>query len=324
MLTIYDHIGANKRKTAIIILLFPLVLSVMMYLTVLAVVYFTHDPRSAYTPLEAANYMAYSIFPFIAGAAFIWLAISWFTGDRMMLATAGAKEIQRADNPEIYSLVENTARAAGLPVPRVFIMSDNSLNAFATGRNPQNSAVALTSGIIKKLNRSELEGVIAHEMAHIGNRDVSTMMLVIMGIGAITMVGELMIRIGGRMRGKKSPGPIIVLLGIVLIIYGMFLAPLIMYALSRRREYQADATGALITRNPGALASALAKISGDSRVEALDGVPLMSSACISSAAKGEGDSEGGAGFMGFISSLYSTHPPVRERIETLNRLDGQR
>jgi heat shock protein HtpX len=126
------------------------------------------------------------------------------------------------------------------------------------------------------------------------------------------------------MRGRKNnPGPVIALLGIVIMLYGMFLAPLIMYALSRRREYQADAAGALITRNPGALASALAKISEDSRVEALDSMPLMSSACISSAARGEGSSEEGIGFMGFIASLYSTHPPVRERIEILNHMDGR-
>ncbi|MDR0735077.1 MAG: M48 family metallopeptidase [Elusimicrobiota bacterium] len=324
MLTLYDHIGANKRKTAIIILLFPLVLSLMMYMTVLAVAYFMHDAAAQYTPVQAANAMAAGIFPFVIAAALIWTAISWFAGDSMMLAVAGAREIQRADNPEIYSLVENTARAAGLPVPRVFIMRDDSLNAFATGRNPRHCAVALTSGIIKKLNRSELEGVIAHEMAHIGNRDVSTMMLVIMGIGAITTIGELMVRVGGRMRGRKNPGPFIAMLGVVLMLYGVFLAPLIMYALSRRREYQADATGVLITRNPEALASALAKISGDSRVEALDSMPLMSSACISNAARGGGGAEEGAGFMGFIASLYSTHPPIRERIEILNRLDGQR
>ena len=318
MLTIYDHIGSNKRKTAVIVLLFPLALAVLMYLTVLGIAYFTHDPESAYTPLESANFMAYGIFPWVMGAAVLWLIISWFTGGNMMMATAGAQEITRNDNPEVYSLVENTARAAGLPMPRVFIMNDESLNAFATGRNPKNAAVAFTKGIIKKLDRSELEAVTAHELAHIGNRDVAVMMLVITGIGIITMIGQLMFRFGIVMRGRKNnPGPIIAMLGVILMIYGLFLAPLIMYALSRRREYQADATGALITRNPGALASALAKISGDSRVEALDKVPLMSGACISNAA------HDGKSAMGFFSNMYSTHPPVRKRIEALNQMDGQ-
>lgn len=303
-----------------IILLFPLVLAVLMYFTVLGIAAFTHEPESTHTVVETANFLAMQIFPYIFIGAFVWIAISWFTGGNMMLATAGAREIRRNDNPEIYSLVENIARTAGMPMPKVYIIPDNSLNAFATGRNPENSAVALTAGIIQKLNRSELEGVIAHEMAHIGNRDVAVMMLVITGIGILTMAGQLMFRLGIRVRGKKSPGPIIAALGIILMLYGVFLAPVIMYALSRRREYQADATGALITRNPGALASALAKISGDSRVEALDGAPLMSAACISSAAH----NEEGVSVSAFFSNLYSTHPPIKDRIEVLNRMDGQR
>jgi heat shock protein HtpX len=323
MMTIYDHIDANVRKTAVIIFLFPLALAVLMYLTVYAIAHFMHDPRSGYSVLETANHISFTFLPWILGGALLWMIISWFSGDKMMLATAGAKEIQRADNPEVYALVENTARAAGLPIPKVFIINDESLNAFATGRSPEHSVVAFTTGIIKKLNRSELEGVAAHELSHIGNRDVRTMMLVITGIGVITMMGQLCFRIGIRMRGKKNPGPLIALLGIALMLYGTFLAPLIMYALSRRREYQADATAALITRNPGALASALAKISGDSRVEALDGMPLMSSACISNAAAGGSGGEG-AGVMAFLSSLYSTHPPVRERIEALNKMEGRR
>jgi heat shock protein HtpX len=287
-----------------------------MYLTIFAIVYFTHDPNASYPPLQTANILAIRISPFVFAVGFVWMAVSWFTGDSMMLATAGAREIKRDDNPEVYSLVKNTSIAAGLPMPRVFIMPDDSLNAFATGRSPEHSAVILTRGIVKKLNRSELEGVVAHEMAHIGNRDVRNMMLVITGVGIITLTGELMFRFGIRMRGKKSPGPIIALLGIVLMIYGMFLAPLIMYALSRRREYQADATGALITRNPDALASALAKISVDSRVEALDSVALMSAACISHA----GDEK--SSFTSFFSELYSTHPPVEKRIQALNEMSG--
>jgi heat shock protein HtpX len=318
MPTIYDHISANRRKTTVIILLFPLVLCALMYVTVFAVAYFMRDPRDSYTTLQAANIWAMQIFPFIFAAGFIWVAVSWFAGDSMMLAAAGAYEIRRDDNPEVYSLVENTAITAGLPMPKVFIVPDDSLNAFATGRSPEHSAVALTRGIIKKLNKIELEGVIAHEMAHIGNRDVRTMMIVITGIGILTFIGELMLRFGLRMRGKKNPGPLIALLGLVLMIYGIFLAPLIMYALSRRREYQADAAASLITRDPGALASALAKISADSRVEALDSVPLMSAACISRS--GEGKSS----FGSFISELYSTHPPVEKRIQALDQMDGKR
>lgn len=317
MLTTYDHISQNTRKTIIIILLFPIVLIALMYITVLLVSVFTHDPSLPYTAVQGANSIALFVSPAIIGICFLWIMISYFSGSKMMMGIAGAREVQRNDTPEIYALVENTARAAGLPMPKVYIMDDDSLNAFASGRNPENSAVALTKGIINKLNKSELEAVIAHEMAHIGNRDVRTNMIIITGIGVLTLLGEIMIRVGSRMRGKNNPGPIIAILGLVLVLYGMFLAPLIMYALSRRREYQADATGALITRNPGALASALAKISGNSRVEALDKVPLMSAACVGEATGKK------TSFFSFLSGLTSTHPPIERRIAALKQMDGQ-
>ncbi|MDR1684702.1 MAG: M48 family metallopeptidase [Elusimicrobiota bacterium] len=317
MPTLYDNIAANRRKTFVLVLLFPLLLTLLMYATVLAFAHFTRDPQSPYTALESANSLALTIFPFIIGGSFLWLLISYYTGGNMMLSAAGASEILRSDNPEIYSLVENVAITAGMPTPKVYIIGDSSLNAFAAGRDPQHSSLALTKGLIQKLDRSELEAVVAHEMAHIANRDVRLMTLVITGIGILTLLGEIIFRAGMRGRGKKSQGLLIVLLGLVIMLYGFALAPLIMYAISRRQEYQADATAALTTRNPLALAGALKKISADSGLEALDAMPLIGAACIADA-----KARGGKSFLEGLSGLYATHPPIEARIAALKQIAG--
>lgn len=302
--------------------LFPLLLLGILYLTLWAAANVMYDPRLPISVNALTGHLAATCLPFVALAAVIWMVISYYSGDSMMLATAGAREISKQDNPEVYGLVENTAMAAGLPMPRVFIIPDSSANAFATGRDPQNSSVALTSGIIRRLNKSELEGVVAHEMSHIGNRDVRLMTIVITGIGVLTFLGQMLFRFGsassrgiGKSGGAGPISLILVSLGLGLITYGVLLAPLIMYALSRRREYQADATAALITRNPSGLASALAKISEDSRVEALDSMPLMSSACIANAVSEEG-------FVASLNGMFETHPPIQKRIEALMQMDG--
>lgn len=319
-MNIYEHISSNGKKTFVIMALFPLLLLVILYITLWVAADFMYNPDIHTSVSSLTAQLAATYLPFVALAAVIWMFVSYYSGDSMMLSASGAREISKEDNPEIYSLVENTAMAAGLPMPKVFVIEDESANAFATGRDPQNSAVALTTGIIKRLNKSELEGVVAHEMSHIGNRDVRLMMVVITGIGVLTFIGQVLLRIGasGRRGSGKNSGAIglvFVLLGLALIIYGVLLAPLIMYALSRRREYQADATAALITRNPAGLASALAKISEDSRVEALDSMPLMSSACIANAASDEG-------FFAAVGGMFETHPPIKQRIEALMQMDG--
>lgn len=222
------------------------------------------------------------------------------------MRAAGAVEIKRKDSPEIYSLVENIAATAGAPTPRVFIMNTQTLNAFATGRDPEHSAIALTIGIINKLNRPELEAVIAHEMGHIVNRDIRLTMLVSTGIGVLTLLGQILIRV--RARGKNGQAALVMnIAGLVFLFYGAFLAPIIMLALSRRREFQADATSAYLTRNPLALASALEKISGRSEVEALKDNTLVSAACIEKAVSPKK----------FLSGLFSTHPPIEERVKVL-------
>ena len=181
-----------------------------------------------------------------------WIVISYFSGDKWMLSSAGAVEVTRRDQPEIYRLVENLCITRGLPVPRIYIMDDESLNAFATGRDPQHASVALTKGIVKRLERTELEGVVAHELAHVENRDIRLMLITVAGISFFTLAGEWLLRssVSGR-RNKNNGSAVLVVLGLVCLVYGYLLAPLIRLAVSRQREYQADATAALTTRYYG-------------------------------------------------------------------------
>lgn len=310
-LNLYDEIARNKRKTVFILLLFPLVLAGLVYTTIFLVFYFVG--LDAEQTIQAINFQEVNLISSMAAAvtivlAVIWAAVSWFTGDHIILNSANAHEISRSTHPEIFVLVENLTIATGLPLPRIYIIDDDSLNAFATGRDPEHASLALTRGIINKLNRAELEGVIGHELGHIANRDIRLTMLVATYIGAISLMGQILLRTGrGRRNGK---GNFLPLIGLVLIIYGAIFAPLIMYALSRRREFQADATSAYMTRNPEGLASALEKISQDSRVEVLDGKDAVAAACIAFPGK-EGLS---------LSSLFSTHPPIKDRIEKLRAM----
>lgn len=305
-LNLYDEIANNKRKTVLIILLFPLVLAGLIFATFCIINFAASNQPPEQVWNTISNY-SLLITAITVGVALVWTLISWYTGDQIILNSANAYEISRSTHPEIFVLVENLTIATGLPLPRIYIIDDNSLNAFATGRDPEHASLALTRGIIKKLNRAELEGVIGHELGHIANRDIRLTMLVATSIGAISLMGQILIRTG---RGKNSKGNFLPLIGLALIIYGSIFAPLIMYALSRRREYQADATSAYMTRDPASLASALEKISTDSRVEVLDGKDALAAACIAFPGK-EGLS---------LSSLFSTHPPIKDRIAKLRSM----
>lgn len=303
---IYGEISSNKRKTILIILAFPLILAALLYATLWIFYAFSYTPETGQSISGQVHGLFLTVLPVLSIISVVWMMISYFKGGDMMMDMAGAKEVNRSAAPEIYSLVENIAKVAGAPTPKVFIMNTPMLNAFATGRDPQHAAIALTTGIISKLERPELEGVIAHEMGHIINRDIRTMMLVSTGIGVLTLAGNILIRLRGR--GKNAKGALLMnIIGVVLLIYGAFLAPVIMYALSRQREYQADATSAYLTRNPLALASALGKISGKSELEAASKNAFLSAACIANA--------NGKGFS--ISNLFTTHPPIEKRIAVL-------
>ena len=315
-MTVYDHIDSNRRQTVLILALFPLVLflltgCVCALLTGLEI----FGPAREAQSLPGVLRLTIITFPWLAIAAFLWVFFSYLRGDDIILKAAGAREITPDDRLGLYSLVENVAIMAGLPTPRVFMIDDESLNAFATGRTPETASVAFTTGIVKKLKPNELEGVIAHEMSHIGNRDTRLMIIIVTGIAMFTFMAELAFRLAlrGRVRRSKDSGQwrlFLFIVALALWIFGVFAAPLIRMALSRNREFLADATSARITHNPDALADALAAISEDPRVEALDSRPLMGALCVANPLPESS----------FMASLYASHPPIEDRVERLRRM----
>lgn len=338
MATIYDHIAQNKRRTWLLVLLFPLTFAALGYLFLYGFHYlegasYSYDSqRDAYyrtydeqthTPsvIERANQTALQIMPWLWAGAMCWILIAYFMGDQLLLHGSRAIEIHREDQPEIYNLVENLCISQGLPTPRIYIINDNSLNAFATGRDPQHASIALTKGIVLKLERAELEGVIAHELAHIQNRDIRLMLITVVGISFFTFLSEICFRLAmhaGRRNSKNSGGAVLLffIAGVFFAIYGYLIAPLIRLAVSRTREFQADATAALMTRHPAALANALLKISADPRVEVLDEHASMAAMCIENPLK-KGN------FFTSLSGLLSTHPPIEQRVAALREMDGR-
>jgi heat shock protein HtpX len=314
--TVYDHIDSNRRLTALILALFPLALFLLTccVCALLAEMEVFESGQDAGL-LQSTLDLALIAYPWLFGITSVLIFISYATGDEMILKAAGAREIKYGDYPEIYTTVDNVAIMAGLPTPKIFLIDDESLNAFATGRKPETASLALTTGIVSRLKRIELEGVIAHEMGHIGNRDTRLMIIVVTGIALFTFAAEVAFRLAiksGRGRSKDSGRARLVLLAVALAfwIFGVFVAPLIKMALSRNREFLADATSARITHNPDALADALEAISEDPRVEILDSRPLMGALCVANPLSESS----------LMASLYASHPPIEERIGRLRRM----
>jgi heat shock protein HtpX len=311
--TVYDHIDSNRRQTALILALFPLALFLITCcLCALLAKLEIMGARQSAELLPDTLRLTMISFPWLLGAAFIWIFFSCLWGDNIILEAAGATEITSSGDPELFHMVENVAIMAGLPTPKIYMIEDESLNAFATGRTPETASVAFTTGIVRKLKPLELEGVIAHEMGHIGNRDTRLMIMIVTGIAMFTFIAELAFRIAARGGGKRSKdsGHIRLFLFVVALafwIFGVFVAPLIRMALSRNREFLADATSARITHNPDALADALEAISQDPRVEVLDSRPLMGALCVANPLSGSN----------LMASLYATHPPIEERVGRL-------
>ena len=303
--TVYDHIRSNNIKTAVLVLMFPISFIALIFLFCWIIMPAT----------DALNITIQVSVPTIVVCA-VWMIISWAFGDSMMLSGAGAMQIHDKDpeNKKIFRAVENVALAAGLPTPRVYIINDSGLNAFATGRNPADASIALTRGIIDKLNDTELQGVIAHEMSHIGNRDIRLDMLLITGVGVTVFAADILYRMaiyGNHDRdndGKNNTGAVLMMVWLAFTVFNIIVSPLLQLAVSRKREFAADACGAQITRNPRALADALRKISGNATVESLAKSKSMAIACIAEPHKA------------FLGDLFSTHPSTRERIKRLESM----
>jgi heat shock protein HtpX len=258
--------------------------------------------------------------------AILWVAViysvvssflSYWYSDKIVLAISNAKPLEHSDNPEIYHLVENLCITAGLPVPRIYILNEAQPNAFATGRDPQHAVICLTAGLISRLDRVELEGVIAHEMSHIGNRDALLQTVVVVLVGVISVLVDFFFRIsffgGFKNRDDKEGGGLMMVFAVVLLILAPLVATLIRLAISRKREFLADASGALLTRYPEGLAKALEKISADPN-------PLRvannSTAHLFIASPFRGKQA-----KNWLSSLFMTHPPIEERVRALRNMD---
>lgn len=298
-MTIYSQISSNKVKTYFIMFFFVAFVSFFFYLI--------------------GKYMGDATFYFGLGLI-ISIASSigsYFYSDKMVLAMSGAKLADKKTYFDLYTVTENMAIAAGLPMPKVYVIEDSAMNAFATGRDPKHAVVVATTGILHKLDRTELEGVIAHELSHIQNYDIRLMAVVTVLVGLLVFVADWITR--SLMWGNSDDNSSGRKAGFVLFIIFMFITPivatLIQLAVSRRREYLADASGALLNRNPDALAAALHKISADPHV-----MRTASNATAHLFIENPFKTDKGKKARSFIAGLFSTHPPVEERIRLLKEM----
>lgn len=249
------------------------------------------------------------IFYFALIISLVLNSLSYWHSDKIVLSIAKAREAKKEEYYDFYTLTENLAIAAGLPMPRIYVIDDPAPNAFATGRDKEHAVVAVTTGLLERLDRSELEGVVAHELAHIGNRDILLMSAVVVLVGLISIMADFFTRSmlwGGSGRRDNKGGGIMVLIGIILVILSPIIATIIKLAISRRREYLADASAALLTRYPEGLARALEKISSYSG-------PMKSA----HGATAHLFIASPFGATKKVSNLWSTHPPTEERIKRL-------
>lgn len=242
--------------------------------------------------------------------------IGYFAGDSVVLYMAGAKQISKKDDPRLFNIVENIAITAGLPIPKLFVIQDNSMNAFATGRDPQHASIAITSGLLSVLEKSELEGVVAHEFSHIKNFDIRLSMVLVVFVGLIVALSDMIWRIGlGGSISKKKGGSLIFVIGLIFIIVSPFVARFLQLFLSRNREYLADADAALLTRYPEGLASALEKLSAQEKMLSNVNNALNHLYIVSPIDNGEGRKK-----SSWFSSLFMTHPPIKDRIAKLRSM----
>lgn len=251
------------------------------------------------------------------GFSMVMNFVSYWYSDKIVLSIAGAKEASKAEFYELYTLVENLSITAGLPMPKVYVIPDEAPNAFATGRNEKHATLAFTVGILRILNKAELEGVIAHELAHVKNKDILLQSVVVVLVGFVTLLSDMFVHstfFGGSRDSDNKAGAVLMIVGIALLILSPIIAMLIQLAISRKREFLADATGALMTRYPEGLASALQKISANAR-------PLTKAnhatahLFISDPFKETDDQVHER--VGFFHKLFLTHPPVNERVDAL-------
>ena len=309
--TFYAEESANRRKSFLLALLVVAFLAVFGYIIGYVV------------GLGSGNEAIFGIGALLIAVAFGFLGAigSYYGGDQLVLASSHAKEIGPQQAPELFNVVNEMAISAGVPMPKVYIIDDPSPNAFATGRDPQHSSLAITTGLLQKLDREELQGVIGHEMSHVRNYDIRFTLIVGVMVGSIALLAQLFLRYtfwfgGGRNRddnnnGSGGLGAILFIVGIVLAILAPFFTALVQMAVSRQREYLADASSVELTRNPHGLERALAKLAADNEPLHSANGATQHLYIVNPLKK-----------LGGGSALFSTHPPIVDRINRLRQLTG--
>jgi heat shock protein HtpX len=301
-LNVYDAAAANRWRTVALIAVFTAVVGAIAYV---AGEYFAPGAGVA-------------MLPFAFGLSGASAAASYFAGDKLVLAQSQAKELAPSDEPQLRNIVETLAVGLGIQAPKIYVIDDTAPNAFATGRDPAHASLAVTRGLLEKMDRTELEGVLAHEMSHVVNRDIRVMLLVTVLVGTVALLSDWMLRSmwwggGRRDRGRGSGAGIIAVVAIVLAILTPIIATLIQLAVSRQREYLADASGALLTRYPPGLASALRKIqAAPHAMRSANNATAHLWLEQPSRVPGDGTTS--------LERLFSTHPPIAERIKRLEEM----
>lgn len=283
----YKAIAANKRNTILIMAVFVAIIGVIGWV----VSYFYHDINIAYC---------------VTFIAIIYALVQYFIADKLSVAMTGAKQIEKRDNPRFYRIIENLAITTGMQMPKVYIIDDTAPNAFATGRDPQHAIVAATTGLIDLMNDSELEAVMAHEMGHVKNYDIRVGMIAFGLVSAISLLTDIVMRMfifGDRDSDNNSP--VVMIIGVIAIVLAPIIAAIIQMAVSRQREYLADATSAMTTRNPESLVTALEKLKSSSK-------PMKRQSTASAHLFFANPLK-----AGFLNKLFSTHPPIEDRINRL-------
>lgn len=298
MATLYTHAESNIRKTRLLMTGFLIFIIALGWLF--------------------SYLLDNSLFLFIAVIFAVFQSVlSYWYSDKIVLAMTKARPIEKRDNPELYRLVENLCITAGLPLPKIYILNETQPNAFATGRDQNHAVIAVTRGLLEKLERVELEGVIVHELSHIGNKDMLLQTMVVVLVGVVAILSNFFLRIsfrGGLRRrdSKGSVGLILVIFGLIAAILAPIAAQLIKFAISRKREFLADASGSLLTRYPEGLARALEKISADQNPLRITN-DATAHLFITSPFRGNQ-------LKSWFTKLFLTHPPVEERIKALREM----
>lgn len=289
----YKAIAANKRNTIIYMIVFLALIAGMAY-------------------VFSLFYGSPSAFWWIFMIALVYMMIQYFAADKLALAVNGAKEIKKSDNPRLYRMVENLSITTGLPMPKVYVMDDPAPNAFATGRDPQHASVAATTGLLDIMDDNELEGVIAHELGHIQNYDIRVMMIVFGLVSVIGLIADMFFRMMWfSSSDNRSSNPVMMVIAIGAAILAPLVAMVVQLAISRQREYLADATGVHTTRYPEGLERALAKLEQHSTVTKHQN-SSTAHLFFANPLKSKG-----------LSGLFSTHPPIADRIARLQQMSGK-